>query len=452
MDLLYTLGITLLTLGVLVAVHEYGHFWVARRCGVKVLRFSIGFGKPLLRWLDALGTEYVIAAVPLGGYVKMLDGREGPIPEAQRDQAFDRQPVLSRIAIVAAGPGANFLLAILAYWALFVAGERGYAPVIGAVAPGSIADLAGLEAAQEIVAVDGRATPTRQALSFQLLERIGDTGPITFSVRYPDSDVIYDSRGQLRAWLAGAEAPDLYAGLGLALYMPPVVPRVQAIVPDSPAARAGLRAGDLILATDGRPMPLWKDWVDYVRARPGELLRVRFERGGEARELSLRPEAVTDDEGRSVGRVGVAVAPPALPDSQLREFRRGPLESLVASLRRTGDMLAFTLESMLKMVQGLISPKNLSGPITIAKVASASAKSGLESYIGFLALLSISLGVLNLLPIPVLDGGHLLYYGIELVAGRPVPERVQMVGYQVGMMLVISLMVFALYNDFSRLS
>ena len=199
-------------------------------------------------------------------------------------------------------------------------------------------------------------------------------------------------------------------------------------------------------------MPLWKDWVDYVRARPGEVLRVRFERGGEARELSLRPEAVTDDEGRTVGRVGVAVAPPALPDSQLREFRRGPLESLVASLRRTGDMLAFTLESMLKMVQGLISPKNLSGPITIAKVASASAKSGLESYIGFLALLSISLGVLNLLPIPVLDGGHLLYYGIELVAGRPVPERVQMMGYQVGMMLVISLMVFALYNDFSRLS
>lgn len=452
MDLLYTLGITLLTLGVLVAVHEYGHFWVARRCGVKVLRFSVGFGKPLLRWRDALDTEYVIAAVPLGGYVKMLDGREAPVPEAQRDEAFDRKPVLSRIAIVAAGPGANFLLAIVAYWVLFIAGERGYAPVIGAVEAGSIADLAGLEATQEIVAVDGRATPTRQALSFQLLERIGDTGPITFSVRYPDSDVIYDSQGQLRAWLAGEEAPDLYAGLGLGLYTPPLVPRVEKIVPDSPASRAGLRAGDLILATDGRPMPLWKDWVDYVRARPGEVLRVRVERGGEVRELSLRPEAVSGDDGRAVGRVGVAVAPPVMPDSQLREFHRGPIESLGASLRRTGDMLAFTLESMLKMVQGLISPKNLSGPITIAKVASASAKSGLESYIGFLALLSISLGVLNLLPIPVLDGGHLLYYSIELVAGRPVPERVQMMGYQVGMTLVISLMVFALYNDFSRLS
>ncbi len=451
MDLLYTIAITLFTLAVLVAVHEYGHFWVARRCGVKVLRFSIGFGRPLMRWKDSLGTEYAVAAVPLGGYVKMLDEREAPVDDSELHLAFNRKPVLSRIAVVAAGPLANFLLAIVAYWALFLSGESGYAPVIGEVETGSIADVAGLESGQEIVAVDGEETPTWQALSFALLERIGDSGSISFSVRYPGSDVVYDSRGTLNEWLAGEESPDLFSGLGLTLYTPPIEPVVREVVADSPAAAAGFVAGDRILSTNGVEMKLWEDWVDYVRARPGERLNVLVERDGQSRELALVPEAVSDESGATIGRVGVAVLVPEMPESQRREFRRGPLESLVAGVERTGDMVGFTVKSMVKMVQGLISPKNLSGPITIAKVATTSAKSGLESYIGFLALLSVSLGVLNLLPIPVLDGGHLLYYSIELIAGRPVPERVQMVGYQVGLMLVISLMVFALYNDFSRL-
>jgi regulator of sigma E protease len=224
------------------------------------------------------------------------------------------------------------------------------------------------------------------------------------------------------------------------------------VLPDSPAQRAGLLPGDRILATDGVTMSLWEQWVDYVRARPGQRLRVSVERGGEVLELALTPEPVTADDGERIGRVGVGVVIPEMPVSQLREFQRGPLESAVAAAGRTADMIGFTLESLVKMVKGLISPKNLSGPITIAKVASTSAKSGLESYIGFLALLSVSLGVLNLLPIPVLDGGHLLYYGIELVARRPVPERVQMWGYQVGLALVMGLMAFALYNDLARLS
>jgi len=451
MDLLYTIAITLLTLGILVAIHEFGHFWVARRCGVRVLRFSIGFGRPLLRWRDRQDTEYVVAAVPLGGYVKMLDEREGPVDPAEQHLAFNRKPVLSRIAVVAAGPVANFLLAIVAYWGLFLAGESGYAPIIGDVERGSVADVAGLESGQEIVAVDGQETPTWQALSFQLLERIGDSGPIRFAVRYPGSDVVYESTGTLSAWLAGEDSPDLLGGIGLTLYTPPVEPVVKDVVADSPAERAGLRAGDRILATDGVSMSLWDEWVDYVQARPGQTLSVLFEREGQRLETTLVPDAVRSDAGETVGRVGVAVRLPTMPQSQRREFRRGPVEAFVAGVERTGDMVAFTVKSMVKMVQGLISPKNLSGPITIAKVASSSAKSGLESYIGFLALLSISLGVLNLLPIPVLDGGHLLYYSIELVAGRPVPERVQMVGYQIGLMLVISLMVFALYNDFSRL-
>jgi regulator of sigma E protease len=452
MDLLYTILVTLATLAVLVAVHEYGHFWVARRCGVKVLRFSIGFGRVLLRRRDRLGTEYAVSAVPLGGYVKMLDEREGEVPEAERHLAFNRQPVLSRIAVVAAGPLANFLLAFIAYWALFVAGERGYAPVVGEVEVGSIADVAGLEAGQEIVAVDGESTPTRQALSFRLLERIGDSGTITFAVRYPGSDIVYESGARLEEWLADVDEPDLYAGLGLRLYTPPITPVLDEVLPDSPAQRAGLLPGDRIVATDGVTMSLWEQWVDYVRARPGQRLRVSVERGGEVLELALTPEPVTADDGERIGRVGVGVVIPEMPVSQLREFQRGPLESAVAAAGRTADMIGFTLESLVKMVKGLISPKNLSGPITIAKVASTSAKSGLESYIGFLALLSVSLGVLNLLPIPVLDGGHLLYYGIELVARRPVPERVQMWGYQVGLALVMGLMAFALYNDLARLS
>ncbi|MEM6485090.1 MAG: RIP metalloprotease RseP [Pseudomonadota bacterium] len=452
MDFVYTVLVFLVTLGILVAVHEFGHFWVARRCHVKVLRFSIGFGKPLARWRDTQDTEYVIAAIPLGGYVKMLDEREGEVAEHEKSLAFNRKPVLARIAVVAAGPVANFLLALIAYWFLFLAGESGYAPIVGDVKPGSIADVAGLEAGQEIVAVDGRNTPTWQALSFQLLKRIGDTGPMSFAVRYPESDVIYESQGRLQSWLAGVDEPDLYAGLGLRLYRPPIIPLLDQVVADSPAEQAGLKSGDLILSTDGRAMPLWEDWVAYVRSRPEQTLSVEVQRNGKNYEFFLTPETISNDSGDDVGRVGVGVVIPPMPESQLREFRRGPTEAVVASVQRTGDMIGFTLESIVKMVKGLISPKNLSGPITIAKVATTSAKSGLESYVGFLALLSISLGVLNLMPIPVLDGGHLLYYTIELLAGRPVPERIQMVGYQIGLFLVASLMVFAIYNDVSRLS
>ncbi len=451
MDLAYTIAITLLTLGVLVAVHEFGHFWVARRCGVKVLRFSIGFGKSLYTWHDRHGTEFCVAAIPLGGYVKMLDEREGEVAAGEQAQAFNRKPVLQRIAVVAAGPVANFLLAIVAYWFLFMAGESGYAPVIGAVKAGSVADIAGLEAGQEIVAIDGEETPTWQALSFRLLDRIGDTGTVHFSVKYPDSGMIYESEGTLQQWLGADESPDLLAGLGITPYAPAVPPVVSEVVADSPAERAGLMAGDRVLSADGILMAEWMEWVEYVRARPGQVISLTVERGDDTLAMQITPEAATLADGETIGRVGIAVSMPELPEGMLREFERGPVASLGAAFVRTGDLVGFTLSSIKKMIQGLISPKNLSGPITIAKVASASAKSGLESYIGFLALLSVSLGVLNLLPIPVLDGGHLLYYTVELLAGRPVPEKVQMVGYQLGLFLILGVMALALYNDFARL-
>ena len=451
MDLIYTILITLVTLAVLVTIHEYGHFWVARRCGVKVLRFSIGFGRPLYSWRDSQDTEYVIASIPLGGYVKMLDEREGDVDAAELEGAFNRKPVLQRIAVVAAGPLANFALAVVAYWALFFAGESGFAPIIGKVEAGSIAEIAGLESGQEIVAVDGEDTPTWQALSFRLLDRIGDTGSISFSVKYPDSDVVYESEGVLSRWLANEESPDLFRGLGITLYTPDVLPIASEVLPDSPAERAGILAGDKVLSADGVLMPLWSDWVEYVRARPDIDIAVELERDGALVRTSLTPEAVNEGGDAVFGRVGMGVLPPEMPPEMIRTFDRGPVEALVAGVNRTGELSLFTLNSIGKMLKGLISPKNLSGPITIAKVASASAKSGLESYISFLALLSVSLGVLNLLPIPVLDGGHLMYYTVELLAGRPVPERVQALGYQLGLFMVLGIMMLALYNDFARL-
>jgi len=452
MELLYTIAVFLFTLSLLVAIHEFGHFWVARRCGVHVLRFSVGFGQPLWRWYDRQGTEYVIAAIPLGGYVKMLgEGADVPVPADQLHRAFNRKPARQRIAVVSAGPLANLGLAVLVYWGLFLYGETGYVPLIEDVVPGSVADLAGLEPGQEIVAVDGAPTPTWQALSFRLLDRIGDTGSLRLAVKYPDSDVVYESQGPIERWLSEQEEPDLFGGLGVTMYTPEIPPVVGEVVPRSPAATAGLAAGDRILRADGQETPLWNDWVEYVRARPGAAIEITYLRGGVEQRSRIVPESVVEGDGPAFGRVGVAVAIPEMPPELVRSFRRGPVEALGAAFTRTGELSVFTLKSIQKMITGLISPKNLSGPITIAKVATASAKSGLESYLSFLALLSVSLGVLNLLPIPVLDGGHLVFYTVELLAGRPVPEKIQALGYQVGLFLVLGIMILALYNDFARL-
>jgi regulator of sigma E protease len=451
MEFLTSTFMLLVTLVLLVAVHEWGHFWVARRCGVKVHRFCIGFGKPLASWRDRHGTEFSVAAIPLGGYVKMLDEREGEVPESELDMAFNRKPVLQRIAVVSAGPIANLGLAVLAYWFLFLGGESGYVPLVDEVAPGSVAAVAGLQPGQEIVAVDGVETPTWQALTFRLLDRIGDTGEIEFTARYRDVDAVEQLRAPINEWLSDQEEPDLYAGLGVTLYRPDIAPVVSEVVEGSPAQAAGFRPGDIILRADGQAMPLWDDWVDYLRARPEVPITVEYERDGTLASTTIVPERVVDEADGEIGRIGMGPVPPKMPEELVRRFPRGPVEALGASVERTWEITQFTLNSIKKMVMGLISPKNLSGPITIAKVATESAKSGLESYIGFLALLSVSLGVLNLLPIPVLDGGHLLFYSIELLAGRPVPEKIQALGFQLGLFVVLGIMMLAIYNDFARL-
>ncbi|WP_027328901.1 sigma E protease regulator RseP [Marinimicrobium agarilyticum] len=450
MALIQTVIWFLVALAVLVAVHEFGHFYVARRCGVKVLRFSIGFGKILWRRRDRQGTEYALAAIPLGGYVKMLDEREGDVPEEELHRAFNRKNVWQRIAIVAAGPVANFILAILLFWLLMVPGTREPIPIVGDVEAGSVAAQAGLESGQEILAVDGEPTPTWQALHQQLLRRLGESGTISFRVKYPESDLQYLSEAQLEDWLKGVEEPDPVSGLGLTLDRPTLKPVIGQVVPESPAERAGLQTGDRVLSADGQPMPDWPTWVAYVRERPGEEIQLIVERDGAERSLSVTPEMV-EEAGEQFGRVGVGLQPQSWPEDRVREYRYGPVESFVAGVDRTWETAGFVLLSVKKLIVGEISTKNLSGPITIAKVAGDSAESGWKSFVGFVALLSIFLGVFNLLPIPVLDGGHLMYYFIEVVKGSPVSERIQQIGYQVGLVMVVGLMFLALYNDIMRL-
>ena len=449
LDTLQTLFVALATFAIVVAFHEYGHFWMARRAGVKVLRFSIGFGRPLFYWQGKDDTEYVIAAIPLGGYVRMADERDADIAEVDLPRAHNRQPVAKRIAIASAGPIANFLLAILVLWGLFLRGEVGIVPEIDKVAPNSLAEAAGLQTGQEIIAIDGRETPTVASVNFALLERLGDSGTLTLAARYPGSDVVTESEMRISQWLKGEKEPDLLGALGVTIRMPPVLPVVGGLTEDGAAAQAGFLERDLIISADGEAISLWMDWVTYVRARPAQAITVELERKGSRQNLSVTPAAAVSDGGR-IGAVGMSVALPVVPAAQQRHFDRGPVAALVASVKRTGDLVVFTFKSIGRMLQGLISPSNLSGPITIAKVAASTAEAGWVAWFGFLALLSVSLGALNLLPIPVLDGGHLVFYGFEAILGKPLPDRIQMAGYQVGLVLVLSIMVFALYNDLTK--
>lgn len=441
----------LVALGVLVTIHEFGHFYVARRCGVKVLRFSVGFGKPLYTWYGKTGTQYTLAGIPLGGFVKMLDEREGNVPQELLDQAFNRKNVWQRIAIVAAGPLANFLLAIVLFWIMLMPGTTDVAPVIGKVEPYSVAAAAGLEAGQEIVAVDGEKINTWQDLTRQLMRRLGESGPISFTVKYPDSSLEYHSEATLDKWLQGEEDPDPAQGLGISLWQPPFAALLDQVMADSPAEQAGLQPGDLIVAANGQPLDGWVSLVAFIQARPGEVLQIEYERNGTLMTTSLTTRAVDAEDGRRVGQIGVMPVRPEWPESMLRQQEYSLVSGFVKAVDKTWETSAFVLLSVKKLILGEISTKNLSGPITIAKVAGATAKAGMTYYIGFLALLSISLGVFNLLPIPVLDGGHLFYYLVEVIKGSPVPEKIQMAGYQVGLVLVMGLMVLALYNDVMRL-
>ncbi|WP_447747002.1 RIP metalloprotease RseP [Pseudomonas nicosulfuronedens] len=450
MSALYMVVGLIVALGVLVTFHEFGHFWVARRCGVKVLRFSVGFGTPLVRWHDRQGTEFVVAAIPLGGYVKMLDEREGDVPAELLDRAFNRKTVFQRIAIVAAGPIANFLLAILFFWVLAMLGSQQIKPIIGSVVANSPAAIAGLASGQEVVAVDGEAVDGWSGVNLQLVRRLGETGELSVAVLEQGSSVPAVHQVRIDSWLKNEDNPDPIGGLGIQPWRPAVAPVIAELDEKGPAKAAGLQIGDRLVTLNGQSVTDWQDVVSRVRAMPDGKVTLGVERGGQHEELGLTLAAKGEGKART-GYLGAGVTGGQWPAEMLREVSYGPVAAVGQALSRTWSMSLLTLDSLKKMVLGQLSVKNLSGPITIAKVAGASAQSGVGDFLHFLAYLSISLGVLNLLPIPVLDGGHLLFYMVEWVRGRPLSERVQAWGMQIGISLVVGVMLLALVNDLSRL-
>lgn len=451
MNILQMTFYTLIALGVLVTFHELGHFWVARRCGVKVLRFSIGFGFPLLKWYDKKGTEFVIAALPLGGYVKMVDEREGDVAAKDLPHAFTQKTVGQRIAVVIAGPLANFLLAFIAFWLVFLAGERGLAPVVGTVGKDSLAESAGFEPGMEIVAVGGKETTTWTSVNKALFNYIGVTGDIPFTVIYPESNIRYELLAPVESWLRTDEEPSPLRELGVTLPFELEGVGLVQVMPDSAAERAGLRKDDLIKTINGWEITDINAFIDVVSNHVGNPVELGVERDNASLILSVTPQPV-ERNGKTVGQIGVQLSSVgSYPESLVRSVEYGVFGAFVRGAEETWEMTSFVVKSIGKLLVGDLSPKNLSGPITIAKVAGDSAKSGIDSFVRFIAILSIMLGVMNLLPIPVLDGGHLMYYLIEAIKGSPVSDRIQLVGFKIGFAVVMGLMVFALYNDFSRL-
>jgi regulator of sigma E protease len=438
----------------LVTVHEFGHFWVARQLGFKVLRFSVGFGRPLFKKVaGADKTEYVIAAIPLGGYVKLLDEREGPVPPQDLARSFTRRPPWQRIVVLLAGPGFNILFAIIVLWGMFWAnGETEIRPLVGDVVKGSVADRAGLRSGDEIIAINGSPVAGQRDVVFGLLDAMSGQGEALLAV--------HGSAGEARtATLAVAnsaerrrltEPAELFKGLGFEFWEPTVPAVLGRVLPDGPAARAGLKSGDEITAIDGAPVRNFHDVIARVAGRPGDTITVRYLRGGaqfDARVL-VAGERV---EGKLVGRIRVTTASAVkLPDSYLTHTDLTAFAALARAAGEAQNMTVLQGRLFWRMLMGQVSLKNLSGPLSIAEYAGDSAQAGVAPFLGFLVLISLSLGFLNLLPVPILDGGQIVFQLVEWLKGTPLSERTQVLGQQVGIALLVLLMGVALFNDIAR--
>jgi regulator of sigma E protease len=429
----------IVAISVLVAAHEFGHYIVARKLGFKVLRFSIGFGRPLLSWRGGPPDhiEYWLSMIPLGGYVKMLDEHEGPVGQEDRPRAFHQRPIWQRVAVLLAGPAANFVFAILAYWLMFVTGVVALRPLIAGVEPDSVAARAELQSGDEILEVGGQTTPSWESATLRILDELLGDGRIDVTVRGADGatrDVELDVRGREQEL---TEPSVLFDGLGLQLGAAAVV---GSIVDASPAERAGLLAGDRVIRGNDQPIEGWGQWVAFLRDKPGQTVDLVVLRGERELELTATLDSITENDA-TFGRIG-ANAP---------EQRYGVLESLPRGVERTWEMSTFTVSMVGRMITGDVSLKNMSGPLSIADIAGSTAEAGLAYFLSFLAAVSISLGILNLLPIPILDGGRIVYQLAEGIKGAPLSERAELIGQQIGIFFVIALTGFAFYNDIVRL-
>lgn len=451
MNALFMIIAAILLLGPLIAIHEFGHYFVARKLGVKVLVYSIGFGPTLLKWTSKKsGIQYQLSALPLGGYVKMLDEREGDVAAEDLPKAFNRQHPWKRIAIVAAGPLINLTFAVVLFWILFLPAQEQLNTRVGKILPNTPAAAAQMQSGDKITAVDGTQVSTWERLNYALVDRVGETGNI--QIQAERAGQIQNFSLPIQSFLRDQTQSPLDV-LGFTPYRPEIPAVVSKLSEDGAAIRQGMQVGDRIVSIDGVKMKDWFDVVQVVQASPEKLLKIDVLRQNKIVHLNVMPQGKRDQMGKVTGLLGVQSDPGKvnIPAEYKQTIQYTPVEAMGKAVEKTGQISSMILNSIVKMVRGLVGLDNLSGPITIAKVAGQSAEMGWQTFISFMALMSVSLGILNLLPIPMLDGGHLIYYFIELIRGKPVSEQIQLVGLKIGMVLLGSMMLLALFNDIMRL-
>lgn len=449
MGFIWSLAAFIIAIGVLITVHEFGHYWVARRCGVYVERFSIGFGKTLWRKVDKQGTEFVLAMIPLGGYVKMLDERVGSVSPERRHQAFNNKTVGQRAAIISAGPIANFLLAIVVYWVVFMIGVPSVKPVIEDVKPGSIAAIANFEPKMELKSIDGIETPDWNSVRLALVGKIGER-ELTAQVLPSGYNEPMTKTVDLTTWQFDPEKQDPILSVGIMPVSAKIDPVIQKVTEGLAGERAGLQKGDRIVSVNGEVLGLWNPVTRIIRNNPGVPLKLEVQRSQQLVSLTLTPDSQDGQRGEKIGFAGVELSVLPLADEYKMVQQYGPFSAFYQASDKTWQLMKLTVNMMGKLVVGDVKLNNLSGPISIAKGAGVSAESGLVYYLMFIALISVNLGIINLFPLPVLDGGHLLFLLIEKIKGSPVSERVQDFSFRIGAMALILLMGLALFNDFSR--